>query len=81
MNFSHTNLAVEFLQANHTSDLKRRRSSSSTYDFPSSPLWLEDAKKRKIRDIASGIAVGMAKMVIRTATRELDIDERMDYGP
>lgn len=77
---SEDDLVAEFLRANHNSDLKRRRSSSSTCGFPSS-LWLKDAKKRKTGDTASGIAVGMAEMVIRTAAREIDTDEGTDYGP
>lgn len=70
---SEDDLAVEFLRADHTSDLKRRRSSNSIYGFSSS-LWLEGAEKRKSRGTASGIAVGTAEMVIKTATREMDMD-------
>lgn len=75
---SDDDLASEFLQANHTSSLKRRRS-SRTSDSSSPPLWPEDTKRRRTGYTASGIAVKMAEMAIRTSARKMDTDEGMEY--
>lgn len=75
---SDDDLASEFPRANHTSGLKRPRSSSTSYSS-SPPLQPEDTKRQRTGYTVSGVAVEMAEMTIRTSAQKVDTDKRAEW--